>query len=62
MKGFTWIEQILIVGLVISLICSIIICYRVYILNDHTFKSRFSTWQMPMILAILADLYFIQVN
>lgn len=62
MKEFTWIEQILIVGLVISLICSIVICYRVYVLNDNTFKSRFSTWQMPMILAILADLYFIQVN
>ena len=60
MKDFQMIEQILVLGLVISLICSMIICYRVYILNDHTFKSRFSTWQMPMIFAILADLYFIQ--
>lgn len=60
MREFQLIEKILVVGLLISLVCSIIICYRVYILNDHTFKSRFSTWQMPMILAILADLYFIQ--
>ena len=61
MREFQFIEQILLFGLFLSLICSIIICYRVYVLNDHTFKSRFSTWQMPMILAILADLYFIQV-
>jgi len=60
MRHFQWIEQILLFGLVLSLICSMIICYRVYVLNDPTFKSRFSTWQMPMILAIMADLYFIQ--
>ena len=60
MRDFQVIEQILLFGLFLSLICSIVICYRVYVLNDHTFKSRFSTWQMPMILAIIADLYFIQ--
>ena len=60
MRDFQLIEQILLFGLFISLISSIIICYRVYILNDSTFKSRFSTWQMPMILAIIADLYVIQ--
>lgn len=60
MRNFQFIEQILLLGLFISLLCSIVICYRVYVLNDPTFKSRFSTWQMPMILAIMADLYFIQ--
>jgi Na+-transporting NADH:ubiquinone oxidoreductase subunit NqrC len=60
MRDFQLIEQFLLLGLFISLVCSIVICYRVYILNDSTFKSRFSTWQMPMILAIIADLYFIQ--
>lgn len=60
MREFQLIEWILLFGLFISLICSMIICYRVYVLNDNTFKSRFSTWQMPMILAIIADLYFIQ--
>ena len=60
MRDFQLIEQILLFGLFLSLICSIIICYRVYVLNDHTFKLRFSNWQMPMILAIIADIYFIQ--
>jgi Na+-transporting NADH:ubiquinone oxidoreductase subunit NqrC len=60
MRNFQLIEKILLFGLVVSLLCSVVICYRVYVLNDHTFKSRFSTWQMPMILAIIADLYFIQ--
>ena len=60
MRNFQLIEKIILFGLVVSLLCSVVICYRVYVLNDHTFKSRFSTWQMPMILAIIADLYFIQ--
>lgn len=60
MRNFQTIETILFISLIVALICSIIICYRVYVLNDNTFKSRFSTWQMPMILAIIADLYFIQ--
>lgn len=60
MRNFQTIETILFICLIVALICSIIICYRVYVLKDNYFKPRFSTWQMPMILAILADLYFIQ--
>jgi Na+-transporting NADH:ubiquinone oxidoreductase subunit NqrC len=51
------VELLLFISLIIALLCSIIICYYVYILNDNHYKSRFSTWQMPMIFAILADLY-----
>ena len=53
-------ESILVVSLVISLLCSIIICYQVYIVKNKYYKSSFSTWQMPMIFAILADLYFMK--
>ena len=52
------IEWVLICALFVALICSIIICVKVYILKSHHYKHLFSTWQMPMIFAILADLYF----
>jgi Na+-transporting NADH:ubiquinone oxidoreductase subunit NqrC len=54
------VEQILLVALCIALACSIIICFQVYILKDKHYTRMFSTWQMPMIFAILADLYFIR--
>jgi len=55
---FSLVEQILIVSLTIALICSIIISYQVYVLKDKHYTQIFSNWQMPMIFAILADLYF----
>ena len=54
------IEMILTVTLIIALVCSIIICYYVYVLKDTHYKQAFSTWQMPMIFAILADLYLLK--
>jgi Na+-transporting NADH:ubiquinone oxidoreductase subunit NqrC len=53
-------EKVLMGALLIALVCSIIICVRVYILNDHYYKEGFSAWQMPMIFAILADLYLLR--
>lgn len=58
--SFLLVEQILIVSLTIALICSIIICYQVYVLKDTHYAKIFSNWQMPMIFAILADLYFMR--
>ena len=53
-------EYVLVTALLVALICSIIICYQVYVLKNHHYKQLFSTWQMPMIFAILADLYFMR--
>ena len=53
-------EKVLMIALLVSLVCSIIICIRVYFLNDHYYKAGFSTWQMPMIFAILADMYLLR--
>lgn len=58
--GFAFVELILMISLVVALICSLIVAYRVYFLNDRHYKEGFSTWQMPMIFAILADLYLIR--
>ena len=58
--AFNNLEWILLFALVLALVCSLIISYRVYFLNDSHYKRGFSTWQMPMIFAILADLYLIR--
>jgi len=54
------IEKILMVALIIALICSIIIFIQVYVLKNTHYERSFSTWQMPMIFAILADLILIR--
>jgi len=58
--AFDKLEWVLIISLVVALVCSLVVSYRVYILNDTHYKRGFSTWQMPMIFAILADLYLIR--
>lgn len=60
MHSLNLIETILLIALIVSLICSIVICYYVYVLKDKHYTSGFSTWQMPMIFAILADLYLME--
>lgn len=57
---FNLLEIILMVSLLLALVCSLIIAYRVYVLSDSHYKRGFSTWQMPMIFAILADLYLLR--
>jgi uncharacterized integral membrane protein len=54
------IEIILTIALIVALICSIIICIQVYAYKNKHYLKLFSTWQMPMIFAILADLYFMR--
>jgi Na+-transporting NADH:ubiquinone oxidoreductase subunit NqrC len=53
-------EKILMASLLVALVCSVIICIQVYILKDHYYKKSFSSWQMPMIFAILADMYLLR--
>ena len=60
MYNLNVLEKVLMLALIVALICSIIICIHVYILRDHYYKAGFSTWQMPMIFAILADMYLMR--
>ena len=59
-RNLNTLEFILAYALIVALICSIIICYYVYILKNKDFHKGFSTWQMPMIFAILGDLYLMK--
>ena len=60
MRELNIVEWILVMSLVVALVCSILIAYLVYVRRDGHYKSGFSTWQMPMIFAILADLYLMR--
>jgi len=53
-------EIVLTLALITALVCSIIICVQVYVYKNKHYLKLFSTWQMPMIFAILADLYFMR--
>jgi hypothetical protein len=60
MRSLNTVEWILTGALLVALICSIWISYLVYIGKDGHYREGFSTWQMPMIFAILADLYLMR--
>jgi hypothetical protein len=57
---YTIIDWTLIGSLIIALVCSIIITVEVFYYKNQHYKKTFSTWQMPMIFAILMDLYLYQ--
>jgi hypothetical protein len=54
-------ETLLLVSLVVALACSVTIAVQVYVFKETKYKRKFSTWQAPMIFAILADLYFLEL-
>ena len=54
-------ENILFVALLVALACSITIAVQVYVFKQTNYKRKFSTWQAPMIFAILADLYLLEL-
>jgi len=60
MRSLNTVEWILTGALLVALVCSIWIAYLVYIGKDGHYREGFSTWQMPMIFAILADLYLMR--
>jgi len=59
---YTTIDWILIISLVIALICSITILVEVFYYKNHTYKKTFSSWQAPMIFAMLVDIYLFYDN
>ena len=60
MRGSNTVEWILFIALLVALVCSIWIAYLVYVRRDGHYREGFSTWQMPMIFAIMADLYLMR--
>lgn len=56
---YTMVDWILILSLLTALICSIIILIEVVFYKNHNYKKTFSSWQTPMIFAMIVDLYLI---
>lgn len=52
-------KKILFVSLIVALICSMYIAYSVYVMGNKEHRKVFSVWQMPMLFAILGELYLI---
>jgi hypothetical protein len=53
------IDILLKISLLIALGCSIYIFVQALIFKQNEYKGRFLSWQMPMILALLIDIYLI---
>ena len=53
------VKKILFLSLVVALLCSMYIAYSVYVVGNNEHRKIFSVWQMPMIFAILGELYLI---
>ena len=54
---YTGIDKLLILSLLIALMCSFIISAEVFYYNNDTYRKTFSSWQLPMLFALLADIY-----
>lgn len=54
-----WLEKVLVASLIVALVSSVAISYQVYYHQNKQYKKGFSTWQMPMIFAVLADVLYI---
>lgn len=55
--NYTIIDWILIISLSIALICSLIISAEVLYYKNDEYKKTFSSWQLPMLFALLVDIY-----
>ena len=54
---YTTIDCILITSLIVTLICSLIISIEVFYYKNKKYKKTFSSWQLPMLFALLVDIY-----
>ena len=57
--NYTIIDWILIISLSIALISSVIISAEVLYYKNDEYKKTFSSWQLPMLFALLVDIYII---
>lgn len=54
---YTTIDCILISSLIVTLICSLIISIEVFYYKNNKHKKTFSSWQLPMLFALLVEIY-----
>lgn len=54
---YTAVDQLLIISLLFALFCSMIISIEVFYYKNDGYRRTFSSWQLPMLFALLADIY-----
>lgn len=54
---YTGIDRVLILSLFVALLCSLLITIEVFYYKNDNYRKTFSSWQLPMIFALLADIY-----
>ena len=58
-RSMVIVKKILFGSLIVALICSMYIAYSVYVMRNTQHQKIFSVWQMPMIFAILGEMYLL---
>jgi hypothetical protein len=53
------IDILLKISLLVALGCSVFIFIQAIIFKKYEYKERFLSWQMPMIIALLTELYLL---
>lgn len=48
------------ISLIVALVCSMYILIQGFIFKKPEYKSRFMSWQAPMIFALLVDMYLVE--
>jgi hypothetical protein len=54
---YTLIDYILIISLSVAVVCSFVISIEVFYYKNDEYRKTFSSWQLPMLFALLADIY-----
>ena len=54
---FRLVDWILVLSLSVALVCSLFISIEVYYYKNYQYRKTFSSWQSPMLIALLADIY-----
>ena len=62
MKSSTLIQNVLLLSLLLALFLSAYIFFSVMIFKDTSYKKFFSTWQFPMLFALVADILFVKFS
>ena len=54
---YTTVDWLLIISLSVALVCSLLITVEVLYYKNDDYKKTFSSWQLPMLFAMLFDIY-----
>ena len=59
MKIKMFVDTTLKISLIIALLCSTYIFVQTFVFKKRDYKNRFLAWQLPMIIALLMEIYLL---